>query len=99
MVLDLDLPFEDNLRRIEPSDHARIPVVHGGLRNVLGMVNARKLLSRVMRSTAPDLKPCLPKVGDTVIWDGWRFEIVDMDGKKIDKVLASRRGNLASVGL
>jgi putative hemolysin len=32
----------------------------------------------------------LPKVADTVQWEDWRFEIVDMDGKTIDKVLASR---------
>jgi putative hemolysin len=25
-----------------------------------------------------------------VQWGGWRFEVVDMDGKTIDKVLASR---------
>jgi len=208
VLLDIDLPFEDNLRRIEQSDHARFPVVHGGLGNVLGVVNARKLLSRVVRGTAPDLKQYLeqplyvpetltgmellenfrsmdvhmafvideygevqgivtlqdlieaitgefhprnpdtswavqredgswlldghipipelkdrlgldavpeeergryhtvsglmmlltgrlPKEGDAVTWDGWRFEIVDMDGKKIDKVLASRRADLA----
>lgn len=32
----------------------------------------------------------LPKVADTITWEGWRFEIVDMDGRTIDKVLASR---------
>jgi putative hemolysin len=32
----------------------------------------------------------LPQITDTVEWDGWRFEIVDMDGKRVDKVLASR---------
>jgi putative hemolysin len=32
----------------------------------------------------------LPSVTDTVQWGGWRFEVVDMDGKTIDKVLASR---------
>jgi len=32
----------------------------------------------------------LPRPGDRVDWDGWRFEVVDMDGKRIDKVLASR---------
>lgn len=32
----------------------------------------------------------LPKTADTVEWEGWRFEIVDMDGKTIDKVLATR---------
>ncbi|MDT0137241.1 hemolysin family protein [Acidovorax sp. PRC11] len=31
----------------------------------------------------------LPKVTDTVQWEGWQFEVVDMDGKTIDKVLAS----------
>ena len=32
----------------------------------------------------------LPKVADTITWEGWRLEIVDMDGRTIDKVLASR---------
>jgi putative hemolysin len=32
----------------------------------------------------------LPKVTDTVVWEGWQLEIVDMDGRTIDKVLASR---------
>jgi putative hemolysin len=32
----------------------------------------------------------VPKVADTAEWEGWRLEIVDMDGKTIDKVLAQR---------
>jgi putative hemolysin len=32
----------------------------------------------------------LPKVTDTVVWEGWQLEIVDMAGRTIDKVLASR---------
>ncbi|MBU0915654.1 MAG: hemolysin family protein [Gammaproteobacteria bacterium] len=32
----------------------------------------------------------LPRVTDVVEWHGWRFEVVDMDGKRIDKILASR---------
>jgi len=32
----------------------------------------------------------LPHEGDTFDEQGWRFEIVDMDGKRVDKVLASR---------
>ena len=32
----------------------------------------------------------LPKEGDAVEWLGWRFEIVDMDGRRVDKVFASR---------
>lgn len=201
--LDVDLPFEVNLARIEASDHARFPVVKAGLDNVQGVVNARQWLSRAMRDGSLDLQSQpmapplyvpetltgmelldnfresgvqmafvideygevqglvtlqdlieaitgefrprdphsawavqrddgswlldghipvpelkdrlrlsavpeeergryhtlsgmmmlltgrLPKVADAVTWEGWHFEIVDMDGKTIDKVLAS----------
>lgn len=30
----------------------------------------------------------VPKEGDRIAWAGWRFEIVDMDGRRVDKVLA-----------
>ena len=33
----------------------------------------------------------LPETGETFSHDGWKFEVVDMDGRKIDKLLASRR--------
>jgi putative hemolysin len=29
----------------------------------------------------------LPNTTDTVEWEGWRFEVVDLDGKRVDKVL------------
>jgi putative hemolysin len=38
----------------------------------------------------------LPKVADSVEWEGWHFEIVDMDGKTIDKVLAARMGDTST---
>jgi putative hemolysin len=31
----------------------------------------------------------LPDAADSVEWEGWRFEVVDLDGKRVDKVLAS----------
>lgn len=31
----------------------------------------------------------LPRTGDIVEWENWRLEVVDLDGKRIDKVLAS----------
>lgn len=31
----------------------------------------------------------LPQTGDRCDWEDWRFEIVDLDGKRIDKVLAT----------
>jgi putative hemolysin len=32
----------------------------------------------------------LPQTGETVDIGTWRFEVVDMDGHRIDKVLARR---------
>lgn len=204
VLLDVEASFEDNLARIERSDHARFPVVRGRIDKLLGIVNARQWLSSVVRdgdrdlSTQPLQQPLfvpetltgmelldnfrssdvhmafvideygeiqgivtlqdlieaitgefhprdptqswavqredgswlldghipvpelkdrlglvsvpeeergryhtlsgmmmllsgrLPKASDSVQWQGWRLEIVDMDGRSIDKVLASR---------
>ncbi|MBL8362317.1 MAG: HlyC/CorC family transporter [Rubrivivax sp.] len=32
----------------------------------------------------------LPRTTDRVEWQGWRFEVVDLDGKRVDKVLVTR---------
>lgn len=32
----------------------------------------------------------IPDTGDTIDIDNWRFEVVDLDGRRIDKVLATR---------
>ncbi len=32
----------------------------------------------------------VPEEGQAVAYEGWRFEVVDMDGRRIDKVLVSR---------
>ncbi len=32
----------------------------------------------------------LPRTTDAVEWQGWRFEVVDLDGKRVDKVLVRR---------
>ena len=31
----------------------------------------------------------MPQTGDTIVWESWKLEVVDMDGKRIDKVLAT----------
>jgi Transporter associated domain/CBS domain len=36
----------------------------------------------------------LPAVGERFDYQGWRFEVVDLDGRRIDKILA-RRGGLS----
>ena len=33
----------------------------------------------------------LPHTGDIAQWEDWTLEIVDLDGKRVDKVLASRK--------
>ena len=35
----------------------------------------------------------LPRTADHVVWGGWRFEVVDLDGKRVDKVLVTRIEN------
>lgn len=32
----------------------------------------------------------IPKAADNFEWEGWRFEVVDMDGRRVDKVLVVR---------
>jgi putative hemolysin len=198
--LDLSLPWEENVKRIEATGHTRYPVVRGGMRDIVGVISARNLLRRALRGLAPDwsqdlqppvfvpesltgmellqnfrssgvqlvfvvdeygevlgivtvrdvleaitgefrsgraedqwavrrddgswlldglipipelkdrldikrlpeeeryhtlsgmlmmLSGRLPQTGDKAEWERWRFEIVDMDGKRIDKVLAT----------
>ena len=31
----------------------------------------------------------LPEVADTVDWGGWRFEVVDLEGRRVDRILVS----------
>jgi putative hemolysin len=31
----------------------------------------------------------LPQTGDVLTWENWRLEVVDLDGKRIDKILAT----------
>ena len=32
----------------------------------------------------------VPRVGDRIVFSGWRFEVLEMDGRRVDKVRASR---------
>lgn len=40
----------------------------------------------------------LPVTGETIDDLGWRFEVVDMDGRRVDKILATRLPNVARSG-
>jgi putative hemolysin len=39
----------------------------------------------------------IPSAGETVRWHSWRFEVLDMDGLRVDKVLISN-GEASPVG-
>jgi putative hemolysin len=39
----------------------------------------------------------LPIITDRVDWEGWRFEVVDLDGKRVDKVLVMRAPETVAV--
>jgi putative hemolysin len=201
VFLDANLPWEENAKRIHGAEHTRYPVARGGLREVLGVLSARQILTQALRGKAPDLQRDLqppvfvpesvtgmellqsfrassvqlafvldeygevlgivtlrdlleaitgeftpqrpedqwavaredgswlldglipvaelkdrlqlkgvpeeeryhtlsgmlmvllgrlPQTADAAEWEGWRFEVVDMDGKRVDKVLATR---------
>lgn len=38
----------------------------------------------------------VPRTGDTAEWQGWRLEVIDLDGNRIDKVMASRLSGSAA---
>lgn len=52
--LDVQLPHEENLRRIIASEHSRFPVCNGGLDDVLGVIHAKQALAYYARGETPD---------------------------------------------
>jgi putative hemolysin len=49
IVIDVNLPFQDNLELIESSPYARFPVVRGGLDELVGVLDARSFLGTLVR--------------------------------------------------
>lgn len=54
--LDLDEPLNENLQRIQESEHSRFPVCRSGFDEVLGIINAKVLLAQTLRGEKPDFK-------------------------------------------
>jgi len=69
-----------------------------------GLIPLHELQERLALKTLPDqgrgryntlagmlllLLDRLPRVGDCVTWENWRLEVVDMDGQRLDRVLAT----------
>ena len=55
VYLDANLPWEENARRIESAEHTRYPVVRGGMREIVGVISARQILTKALHRAAPDL--------------------------------------------
>lgn len=70
-----------------------------------GLISIQDLKDRLALKTVPDedkgryhtlsgmmmwLIRDVPRTGDVAQWEQWRLEVVDLDGNRVDKVLASR---------
>lgn len=55
VYLDVERNLSENLDRIQQSEHGRFPVCKGGLRNILGVISARQLLTQTIKGGQPDL--------------------------------------------
>ena len=87
---------------VEQGDEPPLVEREDGSWLVSGAANADMLVDRLGMSLPPDrdystvagfalsVLKHLPDTGETFKHDGWKFEVVDMDGRKIDKLIASR---------
>ncbi|MEJ7137166.1 hemolysin family protein [Amphibiibacter pelophylacis] len=54
VIIDIELPPEENLRRLIESEHSRFPVCDGGLDTILGVIHAKQALACVAKGQTPD---------------------------------------------
>jgi putative hemolysin len=59
VYLDLEDPHEENLRKVLESERSRFPVCRGGMRDVVGIASARRLLQQNIRGEALDIATAL----------------------------------------
>src|SRR5262245_9471396 len=56
VYLDLEEPLAENLKRVLDIEHSRFPVCRGGLRDVVGVASARRLLQQAIRREVINLE-------------------------------------------
>lgn len=54
VFIDVNLPPDENLRRLIESEHTRFPVCDGDLDKILGVIHAKQALAAVAQGRAPD---------------------------------------------
>ena len=61
--LDITQPLEANLAQVAESDHSRFPVCRGGLHDILGVIETKRLLNQLLKGGVIDLttqlQPCV----------------------------------------
>jgi len=62
VYLDLEDSREENLRKLLESERSRFPVCRGGLRDVIGIASARRLLQQTIRGEAADIATAIDPV-------------------------------------
>jgi putative hemolysin len=55
VFLDANMSWSENQKAIESREHARFPVIRGGLNDIIGVVSARILLGKALKGEVPDL--------------------------------------------
>jgi putative hemolysin len=55
VYLDAEQSLEENIKRIEASDHSRFPVIKGDWGEVLGVASARQFLTQTLHGEKPSL--------------------------------------------
>ena len=56
VFLDPELPWAANTHRIENAEHTRYPVARRGMREILGVISARQILTKALHGQTPDLE-------------------------------------------
>jgi putative hemolysin len=55
VYLDIEEPLEENIKRIESSEHSRFPVLKGSWNQIVGVARARQFLTQTLRGEKPSL--------------------------------------------
>ena len=95
----------------EPGEERMVTEREDGSLLIDGMMPAEDAFERLAFTDPPDTDDYttlagyvifqlgrIPAAGDALVAEGWRLEVVDMDGRRIDKVLATRLPGWALTG-
>jgi putative hemolysin len=86
--VDLDEPFDENLRRIMDSPHTHFPVAQGSLDNVQGILRGKDILARVTDGKPVELRETVQPA---------QFIPESMPAFEVVELLKGASGNLALV--